>query len=71
MAFQTYFTELFMTSDHQYLDKFQDLIKLVIETEANTELTSIPSEEEIKKAVFSMGINKSPDPDGMTVNFYK
>ncbi|CAN1165788.1 Transposon TX1 uncharacterized 149 kDa protein [Linum perenne] len=43
----------------------------VITPEMNNELTKPPTAEEIKEAVFSLGPNKSPGPDGFSGNFYR
>lgn len=71
MTFQTYYSNLFTSVEPQYLEDFQNLRHPIIEQEDNDKLKAIPYEDEIRKAVFSMGSNKSLRPIGITTNFYK
>lgn len=71
MTFQNYFTTLFTTCDLIFPEDFQSLIRLCITLEENNSLNMTPTEEEIRKAIFTMGSNKSPGPDDMATNFYK
>lgn len=71
LAFQEYFESIFSSVEPQYPKDFQNLFTPVIGREENNKLNLIPTEDEIHRAVFSMGSNKSPSMDGMTVNFYK
>jgi hypothetical protein len=43
----------------------------LITEDDNAMLCLVPSEEEIKEAVFSLGSNKSPATNGMLTLFYK
>lgn len=70
LAFQSYYTTLFTSCEPTFPDDFQTLIHPCISIEENNSLLSIPTEEEIQTAIFSMGSNTSPGPDGMTTNFY-
>ena len=43
----------------------------VVTEEENVELLCIPTWEEVRNVVFSMGAFKAPGLDGMTALFYK
>lgn len=43
----------------------------MVSDEANKELTKEVSEEEIKQAMFSIGADKAPGPDGFITAFYQ
>lgn len=70
-AFQDYFRTLFSSSNPQHPEDFQHLILPTITCADNLKLRAVPLEEEIQKAMFSMGNHKSPGPDSMTALFYK
>ncbi|KAM6599851.1 hypothetical protein CsatA_019460 [Cannabis sativa] len=68
-----------------FLHKFQDLFKKddttliplkegtmlkLISTETNVNLNAIPSADEVKAAIWDMGRDKAPGPDGLPPNFY-
>lgn len=43
----------------------------VISEEDNAGLTSIPSEKEVRKAIFSIHKSKAPGPDGFNASFFQ
>jgi hypothetical protein len=49
----------------------QNLFPPVISAEENQILCSIPTEDEVVKALSSLGSSKAPGPDGFTALFYK
>lgn len=49
----------------------QELIPSQVTDAMNNRLETIPTDVEIKQAVFGMGTYKSPGPDGMSSTFYK
>ena len=55
----------------QFPDNFDNLISPVITDEDNMLLCAIPSADEIKQTLFSLGSDKSSGPDGMSALFYK
>lgn len=70
-AFRFYFVKLFSTSSPVFPMDFAGLINKSITDPMNDALTTIPTQGEIQKAIFSMGRYKSPGPDRMSVIFYK
>ena len=48
-----------------------NIVNPVITEEDNADLLRIPSWEEVRNVVFSMGAFKAPGPDGMSALFYK
>jgi hypothetical protein len=70
-CFVQFFQNLFSSSNPQFLDDLDNLISPVISDENNMLLCAIPSADEIKQTLFSLGSNKSPGPDGMSTLFYK
>ena len=70
-CFVQFFHNLFSSSNPQFPNDFDNLISLVISDEDNTLLSAIPSADEIKQTLFSLGSDKSPGPDGMSALFYK
>ena len=73
MVAESYFTNLFTTTrqDHiNYHNVFIGFQKRVTE-EVNTELTREVTEEEIRDAVFAIGEDRVPGPDGFIGAFYQ
>jgi hypothetical protein len=70
-CFVQFFQNLFSSSNPQFPDDLDNLISPVISDEDNILLSAIPSADEIKQTLFSLGSDKSPGPDGMSALFYK
>uniref|UniRef100_A0A2N9HT90 CCHC-type domain-containing protein n=1 Tax=Fagus sylvatica TaxID=28930 RepID=A0A2N9HT90_FAGSY len=66
-----FFHDLFTSSNPQFPDNLDNLISPVITDEDNLLLCAIPTVDEIKQTLFSLGSDKSPGPDGMSALFYK
>ncbi|XP_026398910.1 uncharacterized protein LOC113294749 [Papaver somniferum] len=52
-------------------DELFEAIQKILNEDDNTYLDAVPSQEEIKKAVFGMDANSAPGPDGFPGFFYK
>ncbi|CAA7037370.1 unnamed protein product [Microthlaspi erraticum] len=66
-----YFQNLFTSSNPSNYEEALKYIAPKVTQEINTELTTIPSDMEIKEAIFSINSDKAPGPDGMTSLFYQ
>ena len=66
-----YFETLFTTSDPQDLDSALREVPMLITEEMNNSLTKVISPEEVKRALFSVNLDKASGPDGMTTFFYQ
>ena len=66
-----YFRGLFTSSNPQLFDTVLEGIPQVITRQMNQRLVRPVSEEEVRKAVFSLHPNKAPGPDGMTPIFFQ
>lgn len=72
-AAEEYFKKLFTTTRDDAFDYggvFNNFSARVTE-EMNEDLIKPVTEEEVRKAVFSIGPNKAPGPDGFTGAFYR
>ena len=69
--FVSHFSNLFTSSSPPIEEEMLDLFTPIITEEENLLLSSIPSEEEVFKALSSLGSSKAPGPDGFTALFYK
>ena len=70
-CFEDFFTNLFTSSNPSIPSNLENLITPSLFDEDIEMLSKIPSPEEIKEVVFSIGSNKAPGPDGMSVHFFK
>ena len=50
---------------------FEDLLQTPLSMEASSELTAPVSPNEIKNTIFVIGGDKTPGPDGFTLQFFK
>ncbi|XP_042950383.1 uncharacterized protein LOC122282502 [Carya illinoinensis] len=66
-----YFMDFLGESNSVVLPDLGDLVSNVISEEDNLRLCSLPTEEEVKQAVFSIPIESSPGPDGFGSGFYR
>ncbi|CAL1382460.1 unnamed protein product [Linum trigynum] len=66
----TFYQTLFTRAERIDSSALQDFPKLVT-NEINEALVLIPTNEEIKQAVFDLGSTKSPDPDGFAGLFFR
>ncbi|KAL5543569.1 hypothetical protein UlMin_007353 [Ulmus minor] len=65
------FESVFDSPTQPPLVDFSTLVDPIVTEEDNAELLRIPTGEEVRNVVFSMGAFKAPGPDGMTALFYK
>ena len=70
-CFVDFFTGLFTSSNPSIPNNLDGLISPSLSQDDIEMLTKIPTADEIKKVVFSMGSNKSPGADGMPALFFK
>lgn len=54
-----------------FFEKVQQGTQPQIRTESHAALTKLPDEEEVRAAIFQMGPDKCPGPDGMTPRVYQ
>ncbi|XP_042950232.1 uncharacterized protein LOC122282338 [Carya illinoinensis] len=66
-----YFIDFLGQSNRVVLPDLGDLVSHVISDEDNLRFCSLPTEEEVKQAVFSIPIESSPGPDGFGSDFYR
>lgn len=69
--FEEYFKDLFKTSGPRDLTKVLEHVPQLVNDDMNQVLTREVTEEEVKKAVFSIGGLKAPGPDGYNALFYQ
>ncbi|KAL5568577.1 hypothetical protein UlMin_025152 [Ulmus minor] len=69
--FSARFESVFDSPFQPPLVDFSTLVDPIVTEEDNVELLRIPTGEEVRNVVFSMGAFKAPGPDGMTALFYK
>lgn len=68
--FLQFYKELFTSSNHSGIENLANLFYLCVIDLENETIEAIPTDEEIKKMLFSMNSYKSPGPvDGMNPNF--
>ena len=70
-CFESFFRNLFETSNPSILNNLDNLICPSLFEEDIQMLTKIPTPEEVKDVVFSMNSNKAPGLNGMSAHFYK
>ena len=70
-CFEQFYWSLFSSSQPFIPNDLDDLISPCLSDKDREMLVTIPSLEEIRKVLFSMGSNKALDPDGMSTMFYK
>lgn len=70
-----FYTELYGTLSGETLsledDQLRELVARKVPENRRVELTRIPTDEEIKKAVWSIPDDKSPGPDGFSSFFFQ
>ena len=69
-----YYSELFSKREEVQKDNFnliREVIPNMVSVHDNQRLTSIPTEEEIRSAVFAMDSNSAPGPDGFNGAFFQ
>ncbi|KAL8155863.1 hypothetical protein AgCh_001059 [Apium graveolens] len=65
-----YFSEIFASSEVRWQEVIECIHPTISEND-NIELLQEITGEEVRKALFSMNLDKSPGPDGMTPAFYQ
>ncbi|CAN1150401.1 LINE-1 retrotransposable element ORF2 protein [Linum perenne] len=68
---RSFFRDLFTAAEHLNNNVMPTDLPKVVTPEMNSELTGPVLEKEIKEAVFNLGPDKSPGPDGFSGNFYR
>ena len=71
MCFEEFFTTLFTSSNPSIPNNLDNLILPSLSQEDKEMLSGLPSVDEIKNVVFSLGSNKAPGPDGILAHFFK
>ena len=66
-----YFDDIFASIGTVGEDVVQKALSPRISQETNTKLTNVPTEAEIKKALFSIHPDKAPGPDGFSASFFQ
>ncbi|XP_042962410.1 uncharacterized protein LOC122296672 [Carya illinoinensis] len=66
-----YFMDFLGQSNRVVLPDLGDLVSNLISDEDNLRLCTLPTEEEVKQAIFSIPIESSPGPDGFGSGFYR
>ena len=66
-----YFHLLFTSKEGERETTIREAIKPCISSELNQSLISLPSEDEIKAACFSIHADKAPGPDGFSASFFQ
>ncbi|XP_026410471.1 uncharacterized protein LOC113305668 [Papaver somniferum] len=66
-----YFSQKFAHQDVVINDSFLEAVPKVINTEDNSFLEEIPTEADIKKAIFELNQDGAPGPDGFTGYLYR
>ena len=70
-CFEQFYRSLFSSSHPSIPNDLDELISPCLSDDDREMLGTIPSPEEIREVVFSMGSSKAPSPDGMSALFYK
>ncbi|KAI9084511.1 hypothetical protein K1719_033499 [Acacia pycnantha] len=70
-AFSGFYSELFQTSGGRSLDQALSYVSQVVNENDNIQLMEQVSNQEIERAVFQIGANKAPGPDGYSALFYQ
>ena len=70
-AFVTHYTHFLGRKETTYNLDVHGLISKHVSPQHAMAMTSVVSDDEIKNAMFSMGDDKSPGPDGFTAAFFK
>lgn len=68
---ERYFTDLFPSSNQTNLDNILRSVKPSVTDAMNIDLMKIVTENEIREALFSIGLTKAPGPDVFTSLFYQ
>lgn len=66
-----FYQDLFSSSSTGDLRVVQEVLSPKVTTEMNQTLIAIPTDLEIKDAVFSISADKAPGPDGFSAGFYQ
>jgi hypothetical protein len=66
-----FYPELFTRQEILDVEPILDSVPVKITDHMNDELTKPFRAEEVEKALFMMGANKAPGPNGFTAGFYK
>lgn len=66
-----YYEDLFKRGVWTDNNLVENTIQSLVTSQQNDSLCSIPNEEEIRVAIFSMNVSSAHGPDGFGVGFYK
>lgn len=68
---QRYFSEVYRADDYEGDYEMLQVCPKIVSAEMNEKLMAEVGDEEIRGAVFSLGANKAPDPDGFNGVFFQ
>ncbi|KAG7559442.1 Endonuclease/exonuclease/phosphatase superfamily [Arabidopsis thaliana x Arabidopsis arenosa] len=66
-----YFKNLFTSQEGERTNLIQEAIQPRISASINQFLISLPTDEEVQKACFSINADKAPGPDGFSASFFQ
>ena len=66
-----FYRDLFTAQEVSYPDEVLSHVPQCVTAETNESLESPFTAQEVERALFMMGANKSPGPDGFTAGFYQ
>ena len=70
-AIESFYQDIFSSRSTGDLSVVREVISPRISPEMNDALIAVPSDVEIKQAVFSINVDKAPGPDGFSADFYQ
>lgn len=70
-AIKSFYQDIFSSRSTGDLSVVREVITPKVSPEMNEALIAVPSDVEIRQAVFSINVDKEPGPDGFSAGFYK
>ena len=70
-VFAEYYSELFTSKDQADIQLIDRALTCKITSDINQVLDAVPSETEVRDAIFAINPDKAPGPDGFSAGFYQ